>query len=146
MMTKIVINADYGGFSISEAAVYALAARKGLTVYKEGVRWQTTYWTVPPTDPGRVRFHTVRANWVNVSISDRHAADAFYTAHTLNTRPEDRTDPDLIAVIEELGEAANGDHATLEIVDLPPGTMYRITEYDGYESVETQENTEWKVA
>lgn len=145
-MTKIVINADFGGFSISETAVYALAARKGLTVYKEGVRWDSIYWIVPPTDPGRIQFHKTWANWVNEPLSNRQSTNAFHAAHTLSIRPEDRTDPDLISVIEELGESANGDHATLEIVEVAKGTLYRITEHDGYESVETQENTDWKVA
>ena len=146
-MTKIVINSCYGGFSISEQAVLAYAARKGLTVYKDGERWAASYWTIPPEDPGRISFAKSQLNWRAISLAERARANEFYSTHTISTRPEDRTDPDLIAVIEELGtKAASGANAELEIIEIPPGTLYRITEYDGYESLETQENIDWKVA
>ncbi len=58
----------------------------------------------------------------------------------------DRADPSLVQVVEELGEAANGRSAALRIVELPAGTLYRIDEYDGSESVMTQEDYEWRVA
>jgi hypothetical protein len=57
-----------------------------------------------------------------------------------------RTDPLLIQVIEELGEEANGVCANLQIRDLPPGTKYRIDEYDGNESVVTQDEYDWQTA
>ena len=53
-----------------------------------------------------------------------------------------RYDPDLIKVVTHLGEAANGDSASLAIVRIP-GRQYRIEEYDGCEHVETPETTHW---
>jgi len=58
----------------------------------------------------------------------------------------ERDDPILIQVVETLGDKANGRCAKLRIEDLSPGTLYRITEYDGYESIETKEDLDWKVA
>lgn len=58
----------------------------------------------------------------------------------------DRSDPILIQVVETLGEKANGACANLIIEDLPKGTLYRITEYDGYETIETMSEVDWKVA
>ena len=58
----------------------------------------------------------------------------------------ERTDPALVQVVEELGEAANGRSAALRIVELPAGTLYRIDEYDGSESVMTQDDYDWSVA
>jgi hypothetical protein len=58
----------------------------------------------------------------------------------------DRNDPILVQVVEELGDDANGSCAELEIVELPAGTLYRITEYDGYESIETPEDIYWDIA
>jgi hypothetical protein len=52
----------------------------------------------------------------------------------------------LVQVVEELGAEANGECAHLRISDLPPGTLYRIDEYDGYESVATNDSYEWSVA
>lgn len=57
-----------------------------------------------------------------------------------------RTDPALIQVIEELGEAANGDSASLAIAELPKGTKFRIEEYGGKEAVKVFEDYEWETA
>lgn len=57
-----------------------------------------------------------------------------------------RTDPILVQVVEELGEKANGRCADLAIRELPAGTLYRIEEHDGKESVWTFEEYEWSTA
>lgn len=46
-----------------------------------------------------------------------------------------RTDPRLIAVIEEMGAAAGGRHATLNVVEIPDDVQWEIEEYDGNEWV-----------
>ena len=55
----------------------------------------------------------------------------------VSNRPQDRHDPDLIRVVETLGKGANGISADIEIVEVPKvfKNTYRITEYDGMESV-----------
>ena len=58
----------------------------------------------------------------------------------------DRADPILVQVVEELGEKANDNYTSLHIAEVPAGTRYRIDEYDGYESVMTIDDYEWKVA
>jgi hypothetical protein len=62
------------------------------------------------------------------------------------TRNIERTDPALVQVVEELGEAASGQYAKLQIEEVEAGTLYRIEERDGYESVETKYSYGWKVA
>jgi hypothetical protein len=57
-----------------------------------------------------------------------------------------RSDPVLIQVVEQLGERANGRFARLQIEELAPGTLYRIDEYDGAESVMRQSDYVWSVA
>lgn len=47
----------------------------------------------------------------------------------------ERNDPKLVAVVEELGEAANGDYAKLRIVEIPEGVDWEIDNYDGQETV-----------
>ena len=57
-----------------------------------------------------------------------------------------RDDPFLVQVVEELGKEASHDAADLRIVDLPAGTKYRISEYDGYETIETIDDITWSIA
>ena len=47
----------------------------------------------------------------------------------------ERTDPDLIRVIEQLGDEADGSCARLDIVDIPDGINWEIDDYDGKESI-----------
>jgi hypothetical protein len=44
-----------------------------------------------------------------------------------------RTDPNLIQVVEEMGEKANGKFAKLKIIEIPDNTEWTIEEYDGLE-------------
>jgi len=57
-----------------------------------------------------------------------------------------RTDPALIQVIEELGDDANASCAELRFHELEPGTLYRIEEYDGLETVVPLHQYGWSVA
>ena len=56
--------------------------------------------------------------------------DKKYYCHDL-----ERTDPDLVAVVEELGEKADGYGAELKIVNIPDNIEWHIQEYDGMEKV-----------
>ena len=57
----------------------------------------------------------------------------------------DRHDPDLIEVVERLGDAANGDCACLQVVTIS-GDRYRIEEYDGSETLKTPDSPQrWTV-
>jgi len=58
----------------------------------------------------------------------------------------DRSDPVLVRVVEELRRKANGAYARLMVRELKDGTLYRIEEYDGAESVVARDEYEWSVA
>lgn len=47
----------------------------------------------------------------------------------------ERTDPRLVALVEELGEKASGVHAQLEVVEIPDGVEWYIEDYDGLEHI-----------
>jgi hypothetical protein len=113
-VTKIVYNACYGGFGLSDEAVEMYLDLKGFKYTKTPDIWGANF---------------VVEGW-----------EEFYY------RDIERDDPTLVQVVETLGEKANGMCANLSIEDLPKGTLYRITEYDGYESIETQEDLDWRVA
>lgn len=70
----------------------------------------------------------------------KHSGEYFF-AHEL-----ERDDPVLIQVVEELDKEADGDCARLAICELPSGTRYYIHEYDGYETVVTEDEFGWRTA
>jgi hypothetical protein len=138
-MTKIVYNSCYGGFSLSNEAIMRYAEIKGITLYSEKDSMCTHYYLCPPEEFKRLQDEDA-ANPVSVGRYDRSNAMYF------RDRNIDRADPALAQVVEELGAWANGMCARLRIEHVPAGTLYRIDEYDGYESVMTQDTYEWKVA
>ena len=48
---------------------------------------------------------------------------------------EYRTNPELVRVVEELGDRANGFYAKLEVVEIPDDVTWFIDEYDGTETI-----------
>jgi len=146
-MTKVVYNACYGGFGLSEAAMLRYAELKGFKLYveKDGLLagGTYTYWKVPPEE----RTGILSDDQFNAApMAERAASNQRYYELTLNAREIDRADPVLAQVVEELGDAASGKFAKLRIEEVPAGTLYRIDEYDGNESVMTQTDYEWKLA
>jgi hypothetical protein len=116
-MTKIVYNACFGGFGLSTKAMQRYAEIKGWTYKLNG-------------EIGSFQFDQV-VNDKGEEISDYDIS---------------RTDPALVQVVEELGEEADGWAAKLVICELEPGTRYRIDEYDGNESIETEHDIYWQIA
>lgn len=142
-MGKIVINKCYGGFSLSEKAIKRYAEIKGTPLYIEQGSWGNIYWTVPKEE--RVVYLKDDA-FINASYEDKIKSNQFYEEHTISSRYFDRTDPILVQVVEELGNDADGDCAELEIIEIPRGTLYRINEYDGYETMEYRDDGDWLIA
>lgn len=144
-MSQIVYNACYGGFGLSDAGVRRYAEIKGLRLYPErGLAGPTTtYWTVPEEErPAELAGDA----WFAATIEERQAYNAAVSALTIYSRELERDDPVLVQVVEELGDAANGDYAKLRIEEVAPGSRYRIDEYDGFESVKTADDYDWQVA
>lgn len=54
---------------------------------------------------------------------------------------ENRTHPMIIKAVTELGSAANGDYASLAVVDIPDDVEWQIDEYDGLEWVAESHRT-----
>lgn len=145
-MAKIAYNKCYGGFSLSHAAHLRYAELKGIKVWPEKGEFRLwTYWTVPPEQ--RDGIMSTAEFMAERDMEKRKASNASYAAMTMPClREASRHDPILIQVIEELGPEADGECAKLGIVELPSGTAYRIDEYDGNESVETNDSYEWTIA
>lgn len=119
---KVAINRCHGGFGLSDLAFEKLLERKGIAFEKE---------------------EELEKTWMGA---------AYYKEGMCGTNAgylsqyevcQDRSDSDLIAVIEELGEEANGSAAEIKIVEIPEdvnGNWY-IEEYDGLEHVAERHRT-----
>jgi hypothetical protein len=138
-MTKIVYNACFGGFGLSHKAIMRYAEIKGITLYIHDDRFMNEYYLCPSEEYERI----LAEEEANPIYPDR-----FTRSNSLYFSPNDieRNDPVLAQVVEELGDTANGSFAKLRIAEVPAGTLYRIDEYDGSETVETKDSYHWKMA
>src|SRR5579872_4210950 len=132
---KIVINACFGGFSLSPRAVMRWAELQGHECYlfKRGFTHLGESSHIPVTidkcKPGDYivafdvpNINEVMGEWpANGTLAEKQACNDAYRSHDIDTRPDDRTDPLLIQTIEELGAKANGMCADLKIIEIPDG-------------------------
>jgi hypothetical protein len=109
---KVAINRCFGGFGLSEKAFELLLAKKGVPFEKRDSGYST----------GSTYYVAGHLGHVDHLLSE-------YTYY------QNRSDSDLIAVIEQLGEEANGWSADLAVVDIPEDVKWYIDEYDGIEHV-----------
>lgn len=116
-MGKVVYNSCFGGFSLSREAVLLARELSG------NPKWG-----------GACIAGDVHTNGEVVERDYGHIKDV------------PRNDQHLAAVVERLGDKADGYCAKLAVEDLPDGTLYRIDEYDGNESVVIQGDDSWSVA
>lgn len=135
----VVVNKCYGGFGLSDEAMKLYAKKKGLNLYPEVDKYRTiTYYTVSIED----RVVPLPEPFSRNSLAARQAYNSAYRNQTLVDRDIPRNDIDLVAVVNELGSAAVGDYADLQIVVIPDGVDWEIDEYDGMESV-SEPRTTW---
>ena len=111
---KIVINSDYGGFSLSDEAILEYGKRKGLNLVKD----KNTNWSI------------------SIFYKDSVAKENYF-----DDREIPRNDPALVEVVKVLGEAANGFAANLKIVEIPEDVDWCIEENDGREWVSEKHRT-----
>lgn len=149
---KLVISC-FGGFGLSPLGIQEWAKRKGKACYfflheynrskHGGIVGEPKL--VPCTleeATGRAMWHAYTVpNPEDYKLNERGADGTFKDANersrqiNLYCRNIERTDADLIAVVEELGEKANGACASLRVVEVPDGIRWEIEEYDGNEHV-----------
>ena len=110
-------------------------ALRGITVYPEqdGGTWKFwTYWLQKPED----RLEEKEGeSFYTMTMDERQDYNKRFSDETFGVEDISRDDPVLIEVIEELGDAANGEHAELAIVEIPDDVEWEISEYDGSEHV-----------
>ena len=132
---KVAYNACYGGFGLSNLALDMYAKKKGIELFwynEEDTSSGSKY--VAMTREKAFSGSSYKYHAFTVSIDDGNTifpTGSFYYPYL----DDARSDLDLIEVIETLGDKANGEHADLQIAEIPDGADYEIDEYDGNESV-----------
>ena len=140
-MTKVVYNAKFGGFNLSQEACKRYWELQGKEVWiEQDKRFKSfdmfTVWLVPPEE------RDVKPEpWYSAPIEERIAYNKKHSEQTWYYDNVARHDPILVQVVEELGDKANGSYAKLAIEEV--SGPYRIDEYDGSESVETPGSYDW---
>lgn len=137
---KVVINACYGGFDISEEGLLLYAKLKGFKIYieKSGKSWGDIYWLVPENK----RVKALKpAEFAKLSLKKRQEYNKKWAEQTIYGREIPRDDPFLIQVVEKLGEKAGGNFSKLKVVEVPDGVDWEIQEYDGFEHIAEKHRT-----
>lgn len=130
---KIVINACFGGFGMSDEAIQLY--KKYINTKDPGLVFtdrffdhkrsnNTTHWS-----QNLLKEEAVHPAQVQVVQPTQHEDDA---KDDIGVKIP-RYDPCLIRVVGELGEKANVSHSCLTIVEIDDNIDWIIQEYDGYE-------------
>jgi hypothetical protein len=115
-MPKVVINRCYGGFSLSDKAILLMREWGNKYALKNVMSGEYYPDGSGPAEP--------------------FLKDCNYCAYI------PRDDPDLVKVVEQLGNDANGEFSELRVVDVPDGISWYIHDYDGMERVD-EEHASW---
>lgn len=110
---KVVINKCFGGFDLSDKAHERLM-ELGVKYYKSFDDMPKQNKELYVVDSGTSGFGKYYSNFSDY---------------------ENRTNPLLIQVVEELKEEANGRFGELRVVEIPDGIQWEIDEYDGIETL-----------
>ena|ERR1700688_3576278 len=163
---KVVINVCFGGFGLSALATKRIAELNGKECYffrnsykhlgdetpykhlisitmeeaSKGLGFFSAY-DIP--NPNEVMQELEAKEWHSMSDAEKKEHNDLYAMHSLYYDRQDRTNPQLIQVIEELGDKANGGCAKLRIIEIPDGVEYEIDEYDGNEHIAETHRT-WR--
>ena len=137
---RIVVNAGFGGFSLSDKAERRYAELAGF----EFTRFEQTGWKhngdegyrVIGDEEENIFSHTIRGvfegDFTKLPYTQgQEGGEGSYWS----SRATPRDDKFLLQVVDEMGEDANGRYAKLRVVEIPDEVEWEIDEYDGSESV-----------
>lgn len=143
---KVVINKCYGGYSLSRLALVRLQELRGEPChFMQDKNYRLRHAR------SRIGKPKLPPLWWEVTLKEVEAQKCsdievvpcrdpkigpWEEGNYIDHRPDNRNDPLLVQVVEELGDKANGECAKLRVVDIPDGVSYEIHDYDGIESIE----------
>jgi len=142
---KIVKNSCFGGFGLSPLAVKRLAELQGKECYFFLVDLKTDEWKeISEEEAASSLLWNAFSVKKPESFLPEEKRDADGSCKTYNeafekieltASPEDRTNPLLVQVVEELGVKASGISAKLKVVEIPDDIEWEIDDYDGMETI-----------
>lgn len=140
---KVIINVCYGGFGISVEALKELAQINANCLSIQDIK---DYYG---GNNENFKHRDWEANWKKDFAEYKNIGDDFQAhpngfnlykngkLYSIDDRYDSglRTNKDLIAIVEKLGEKANDRFAKLKIVEIPDDVSFEISEYDGAEHI-----------
>jgi hypothetical protein len=155
---KIVVNRCFGGYSLSPLAMKRYAELCGRQCYFfiqdgcydgpykpvtiEEISGASLFFSAFDIPNPNEALPASPENWTELTLEQRMAHNKLWNDHVISQRPEARTCPKLVQVVEELGDAASGAFAELEVVEIPDDVNWQIDEYDGKETIR-EKSREW---
>jgi hypothetical protein len=130
---KIVINDCFGGFGLSYKGWMKYAELKGISLYAYTGGLGNEPYEQYVGDGETPLF----VSYTTELLKDGQDINEIY----FSTYELSRDDPLLIKVVEALGDEADGMCADLKIVEIPDGTNWEISEYDGSEHIAEKHKT-----
>lgn len=142
-MAKIVVNRCYGGFGLSDEALKQLIAENSPVV--DACPEDEYYGLGTHGRPESLDdFLAEEREKYSLLYEESDAGDGYIkrcltlfkdgVAYSYRRRKY-RDDSALVRVVEEMGDAANGPHAKLRVVEIPDGVEWQIEEHDGLEHI-----------
>lgn len=122
---KVVINACYGGFEISDKAFEWLIKEKG---------WIVTNYTKEGY------YENPDAQIVDTKSLPNSDSFTFRYSFVEDDRLL-RTNFNIIEAVETLGKEVNSDGSRLKIIEIPPEVEWQIEEYNGWEYIAEKHRT-----
>lgn len=147
---KVAINKCYGGFVLSHLAVQRIAALKGRECHFYTQEEESPYIPISLNEAMHANtyvtaFDVANINevlpyagrsWASLTPEELAKDEAIYKLHQFDSDFENRSDPILIQVLEELGDAAvETCLSKIVIVEIPDGVDFYIDHGDGYETI-----------
>jgi hypothetical protein len=139
---EVVINTCYGGFGLSHIATMEYYKRKGITVYP----FVDAKDNMKRFDFKHFEPYTGQENTFLIHYSSQPLRkDGTYVEESYLAvgRGIQRDDPDLVAVVKQMGKEASGPLSSLAIVEIPAEVEWSIEEYDGTEWISEAHRT-WR--
>lgn len=133
---KIVINVEYGGFHLSTEAVKYLIKINSPLIKK----YRLEEWTWTP-EKTKAEF----TKDIGDGFKEHKWLEGIFLKDDIVYHPEadeERAHPDLVEVVEKLGDKASGRWSKLRIIEIPADVDWVIEEYDGYEWI-AEKHRKW---